>query len=153
MREPIIVVLVALLGACTGPTDTSVSSDPSVERTPKPSPVVLPAEALPVPAPSPWAITPEDRRDRPGSSDIAIGQQRPFQLYTHCGVDFRVDFDGTFWESYAGKTRSLGNPVQRGVMTLLSDEVSVFRFESQGHQATSIYFVRNDSPKAEGVCF
>ena len=36
-------------------------------------------------------------------------------------------------------------------MTLLSGEVAVFRFESQGDEA-SVYFIRNDTPKPEVGC-
>ena len=83
---------------------------------------------------------------------MAIGQERPFKLYTHCGIDFRVDFDGSFWQSYGeGKTPAVGFNFEKGTMTLLSGEVAVFRFQSRGDEA-SIYFVRNDTPKPEVGC-
>ena len=153
MRESIVVVLVTLLTACTGPTDPRVPSVSSVDPTPKAPPVVIPAEALPVPESTPWPIQSDEKRDRPTSSDVAIGQERRLKLYTHCGIDFRVDFDGSFWQSYVvGKTPTVGDPFQKGTMTLLSGEVAVFRFDGQGEQG-SIYFVRNDSPKPESGCW
>ncbi len=152
MRGTIITVLFAFLAACTGPTDPSTLPIPSVESTPKEPPIVIPAEALPVPEPSPWPIKPGDKRDRATSSDVAVGQERPFELSTHCGIDFRVDFDGSFWESYVvGNTLAVGDPFRKGTMTLLSGEVAVFRFESQGHEA-SVYFIRNDTPKPKVGC-
>lgn len=152
MRKTIIVGLFALLAACTGPTDPGASPVPSVESTPKEPPIVIPAEALPVPEPSPWLIKPGEKRDRATSSDVDIGQERPFELYTHCGIDFRVDFDDSFWQSYVvGNTPAVGDPSRRGTMTLLSAEVAVFRFESRGDEA-SIYFVRNDTPKPKLGC-
>jgi hypothetical protein len=152
MRETIITVLFALLAACTGPTDPSASPVPSVESTPKEPRIEIPAEALPVPEPSPWLIKPDEKRDHATSSDVAVGQERPFELYTHCGIDFRVDFDGSFWQSYVvGNTPTVGNPFEKGTMTLLSAEVAVFRFESQGDEA-SVYFIRNDTPKPKVGC-
>jgi hypothetical protein len=147
-------VMVTLATSCTGSTDPSTSPGPSAESAAKTPPAALPQTALPVPEPSPWPTPRLDETiDHPVSSDVAIGQSETLQLSTHCGVDFRVDFDGSFWESYAGDIRPVTNPAQMGTMTLVSDEVSVFRFESQGHQEASIYFVRNDTPKAEGTCF
>jgi len=105
-----------------------------------------------VPEPSPWSIKPDEKRDRATSSDVAVGQERPFELYTHCGIDSRVDFDGSFWQSYVvGNTPAVGDPFRKGTMTLLSGEVAVFRFESQGDEA-SVYFIRNDTPKPEVGC-
>jgi hypothetical protein len=97
-------------------------------------------------------MPPGTKRDHPRSPQVKIGQERPFTLYTHCGIDLRVDFDGSFWQSYAPKDLPpLGNPDQEGTMTLLTDEVAVFRFENHGDER-SIYFVRNDTAKPELAC-
>jgi hypothetical protein len=137
----------ALLAGCTGLTDPSPLPDPSVESTLEAPPDLIPTEALPVPDPSPWPIKPNDQHARPRSAEVAIGRERPFELYTHCGIDFHVDFAGSFWQWYAGKTGAVGDPFQKGTMTLLSDDAAVFRYHSRGDQL-SIYFVRNDTPKA-----
>jgi hypothetical protein len=143
-------VVVALLAACTGP---SSSPAPAADGTPRPPSIVLPAEALPVPDASPWPIRPGDKHDHASSPDVAIGKARSFTLYTHCGIDFRVDFDESFWQSYLfGKSPSVGDPVQKGTMTLLSDDVAVFRYESNGG-GESIYFVRNDTPRSQVGCY
>ena len=154
MRESILATLFALLvlAACTRQDDPPPSPVPSVEATPKAPPVVIPQEALPVPNPSPWPIKPGEKRDRPTSPDVAIGQERPFELYTHCGIDFRVDFDGSFWQSYGeGKTPAVDFNFEKGTMTLLSGEVAVFHFQSRGDEV-AIYFVRNDTPKPGVGC-
>jgi hypothetical protein len=156
MKAPLVstALVVILAASCTGSTDPSTSVSPSVQSTSPAGPAAVPQAALPVPAPSPWPIPALDEGvDHPISSDVAVGQSRLLRLSTHCGVDFRVDFDGSFWESYAGNIRDATNPAQMGTMTLVSDDVSVFRYRSQGHQEASIYFVRNDTPKAEGSCF
>ena len=128
----------ALLAACTGTTDPGSSSVPPAESTPKEPPVAIPAEALPVPDPSPWPIQPDEKRDRPTSSDVPTRQERPFTLHTHCGIDFRVDFDGSFWQSYVvGRTSAVGDPVQKGSMTLLSGEVAVFQFGARAARRPS----------------
>jgi hypothetical protein len=147
-------VLASLLAACTGPTDSTGSTFPAIDGTPRPPSVVLPAEALPVPdaSPWPWPIRPGDKRAHASSPDVGIGQVQPFKLYTHCGIDFRVDFDESFWQSYPGERAApVGDPDQRGTMTLLTDRVAVFRYRSQGSEA-SIYFVRNDTPRARVRC-
>jgi hypothetical protein len=107
-----------------------------------------------VPEPSPWPIKPDEKRDRPTSPEVAIGQERPFELYTHCGIDFRVDFDGSFWQAYGGEGKApvVGSFLEKkGTMTLLSQDVAAFRFRSRGEGA-SVYFVRNDTPKPEVGC-
>jgi len=147
-------VIVALLAACTGPKDPNGSPFPAIDGTPRPPSVVLPAEALPVPHVSPWPspIGPGDQQDHASSPDVAIGKERPFELYTHCGIDFRVDFDESFWQSYPGENASpVGDPVQQGTMILLTDEVAVFHYRTQGNNA-SIFFVRNDTPRARVGC-
>lgn len=154
MRQAVVMVIVALVAACTGPTGRDASSGPSVEPTTNDSPVVIPPEALPVPEPSPWPIRPGLERARPTSSDVAIGKEKFLELYTHCGIDFDVDFDGSFWQLYPdSKTRGLGTSFQikTGTMTLLSDQVAVFHFEHHDEQR-AVYFVRNDSPKPLGSC-
>lgn len=149
MRASIQVVVVALLAACTQPTQSDPS--PPVETTPKAPALVLPARALPVPEPVPWPIGLDDKEDRPSSPDVAVGHSRPIKLITHCGIDFRVDFGGSFWQSYGESKASLSFSFERGVMTLLSEDVAVFRFRSRGHGA-SIFFVRNPHPKPEVGC-
>lgn len=147
-----IVAVTVLVTSCTGSPDTSVPPDRSTD--PAGSPIrTLPPKALPVPDPTPWPMRPGDERDRPTTSDVPVGRARPFKLYTHCGIDFRVDFDASFWQSYrVGDDLRIGNPFQGGTMTLLSDEVAVFRYESDQGEI-SVFFVRNDTPTPKAGCF
>ena len=59
----------------------------------------------------------------PQSVHVERGKAYPFVLFTHCGVDEYVDFDGSFWDLLEKKYApgSLGNPSQRGTMTLTED--------------------------------
>ena len=149
MRWLRVMALVAVVTSCTGGTDAAVESVPPTTPpgTPSPTSPPLPPDALPVPEPSPWAIRQNVPRDHPESADVAVGESRAFTLYTHCGIDRRVDFDGSFWQSYnvAGQATWPADPLQKGTMTLLTEDVAVFRFKS-AHRKAAIYFVRNDSP-------
>ena len=74
--------------------------------------VVLPG-ALPVPQPSPWQIRSGERVDHPSSADVAVGRKVPFRIYTHCGFDFRIDFDG----SSGRRTPTMRTPRRTGSST------------------------------------
>lgn len=153
MRAIRTATLMLLLASCTGGSGTATESiSPTPPSTPTPTVQPLPEEALPVPEPSPWSIEPGAPEDRPSSPDVAVGSTRPLRLYTHCGIDFRVDFDGSFWQSYNVELKRLPfNEFPKGSMTLLTEEVAVFRTTEDGREV-SIYFVRNDTPKPMGVC-
>jgi hypothetical protein len=81
---------------------------------------------------------------------VERGKAYPFVLFTHCGVDEYVDFDGSFWDLLEKKYApgSLGNPSQRGTMTLTEDGHAIFEFDNG-----SILFVRHPGPKVlPGPC-
>lgn len=59
----------------------------------------------------------------------------PFELLTHCGVNFAVDFGGNFWEAaipvypgYGAYPTAIDNPFQRGMMTLLDPDNALFTY-------------------------
>lgn len=86
----------------------------------------------------------------PQSARVERGKAYPFVLYTHCGVDYSTDFDGSFWDvvekNYA--PASLGNPAQKGTMILIDDDHAMFEFEGG-----SILFTRHLGPKVlPGFC-
>lgn len=68
------------------------------------------------------------------SRHVATGRPYPFRLYTHCGVDFATDFDGSFWDladaawagSYGNPPSAIGNPFQDGAMTLVDHDHARF---------------------------
>ena len=86
----------------------------------------------------------------PQSPPAEMNKPYDFSLFTHCGVDFSTDFDGSFWDA-ADRTnlpRSLGNPVQSGTMTLVDQSHARFDFEGG-----SVLFVRHTGPKVlPGAC-
>ena len=74
----------------------------------------------------------------PRSSRVSIGTHYRFQLYTHCGLDWpaAVDFDGSFWDptgpgpasdGNGNPPRGYGDPLDDGVMTLLSPNQAEYR--------------------------
>ena len=90
------------------------------------------------------------------SQPAELGKAYPFQLYTHCGVEYAVDFDGAFWDladpawqSRSGNPPSgIGNPYQGGTMTLLDPDHARFAFSGG-----SIAFIRHIGPKlVPGPC-
>lgn len=141
------VALVVLLTSCTGEPAPDSGASPSLEASPT-DVAAPPDEALRMPAPSPWSFPEGARPDHPRSGTARLGRPYPFLLYTHCGVGFRVDFDGSFWQAYAVLGRA-SNPAQRGTMTLLSEYVALFEAR---HGDVRIYFVRNDTPKPRLGC-
>jgi hypothetical protein len=154
MRWLRMMALMVLVASCTEGTDATVDLVPSTppSTAPSPSSSLLPPDALPVPLASPWPIQPNSPRDHPRSADVGVGESRRFELYTHCGIDFRVDFDGSFWQSYnVGQKTRITDPFQKGTMTLLTGDVAAFRFGS-GDRMAAVFFVRNDSPKPAVVC-
>ena len=96
---------------------------------------------------------------RSKSARVEPGRAHPFRLHTHCGVDFNVDFDGSFWDladpAWAGTgggnlpaSRPIGNPFQDGAMTLIDADRA--RFDFPGGQ---IAYRRHTGPKiVPGLC-
>jgi hypothetical protein len=76
---------------------------------------------LPVATPTPIVV-------RPKSARAVIGKAYAFQLYTHCGIDFSVDFDASFWDAVGARPAAIGNPIQKGTMTLLDAHRSRFSY-------------------------
>lgn len=80
----------------------------------------------------------------PLSPPAELGKTYPFQLYTHCGADLAVDFDGSFWQlsNPAEVPESLGDPSQEGTMTLINPNYARFDFAGG-----SILFIRHQGSK------
>jgi hypothetical protein len=69
----------------------------------------------------------------------AAGSPRPYQLYTHCGID-EARIGNRYFEAVhplsdgqGNPPPGWGNPYQQGTMTLLSPAEAVFR-DRAGHQ-------------------
>jgi hypothetical protein len=100
---------------------------------------------------------------RPHSRQVAQGKAYPFRLYTHCGANFSVDFDHSFWDlsdpSWAdqpgglGPHKGLGNPFQWGNITFVDSVHARFDFvPNMGapgaiRAVASIQFTRHRGPK------
>jgi len=74
----------------------------------------------------------------PRSGRASVGVSYRFQLYTHCGLDWplTMDFDGSFWDPIepgpasdgnGNPPASFGNPIDRGIMTLISPTLAQYR--------------------------
>jgi hypothetical protein len=86
---------------------------------------------------------------------LEVGVPYRIELYTHCGIDYWTRFDGSYWDAvgYDNSTGNppsgLGNPVDFGTMTLLSEDEAEYVSDS----GTVIRFVRA-SERPEGMaCF
>jgi len=102
-------------------------------------------------------LLPESPRAEPG---VAY----EFELMVHCGADYSVDFDGSFWDLSAqeGVTAHGGIPSYRGRMTLVSPDQARFDFdpyssalppEDSAADLASYYFTRHEGPKPDpGLC-
>lgn len=68
--------------------------------TPQPTRIATPNSQSPVATwtpISPGAAEQSLEVHEPRSSPVELGKAYPYKLYTHCGVDLAVDFDGSFW--------------------------------------------------------
>jgi predicted small lipoprotein YifL len=121
---------------------------------------VVPTGTEPIPfptytrAPIPTSVPPTPIVIEPLSPRVEPDKTYQFSLYTHCGLDFATDFDGSFWdledrEDQRRHVRNIGNPGQRGTMTLVEENRA--RFDYPGGEP--IYFVRHVGPKIiPGFC-
>jgi hypothetical protein len=117
-----------------------------------------------------WTPDKHDAIPRPGvvhlprSGRVQVGQAYIFHIYTHCGVDQRVDFDGSFWDAAKPEFRLFGNappgvgdPGQAGIMTLLDSGHARFEVVPTDSPLASpglkFDFVRHDGPKHIRVCY
>lgn len=82
-----------------------------------------------------------------------MGQAYPFQLIVHCGVDYAVDFDGSFWDldRQSDVPEYSGMPLLPGTMILIAPDRA--RFDPDNFDGASIYFTRHKGPKVvSGPC-
>ena len=68
-------------------------------------------------------------------------------MYTHCGPDWRTQFDGSFWDLASRIDGPLGNPYQAGNMLLVDQETARFEYQTGGH-TYSITFRRHPKTMA-----
>jgi len=91
----------------------------------------------------------------PMSAPAAVNHPYPFELTTHCGVNYAVDFNGSFWDAtipvYEGAGTAptpIDQPTQKGTMTLQDADHAQFDYGNQ-----RIPFRRHLGPKiVHGLC-
>ena len=112
-------------------------------------PIMTAASTLPLPIATWTPISPAEAEQNPDvreplSPSAELGKAYPFKLYTHCGADLAVDFDGSFWQlsNPTEVPQSLGDPSQEGTMTLIDPDHARFDFEGG-----SLWFIRHQGPK------
>jgi hypothetical protein len=111
------------------------------------------AESLPTAngAPTSTRLPDGGYRVWPHSAPAERSRVYAFTLSTHCGLDFLVDFDGSFWDldrMLAEGNERLGNPEDDGRMTLVKEGEAVY--ESWG--GTKLTFRRAKGPKDVFLC-
>lgn len=89
----------------------------------------------------------------PTGPGMEIGREYPYELYTHCGIEF-ARLDGRVFrtdpidDGSHNPPRDWGNPMQRGVITLTGADTAVFR-DTLGHQLTFRADPRADPPPCD----
>jgi len=127
------------------PTVAAPLPAPSQPEHPAPSP--FPTWTLDLsggPSPTPGIVL------TPTSERVQVGQTVPFTLYHQCGIDFEVDFDGSFWDAVHPEPRPAGlaDLAQDGTMTLI--DANHARFTWAGG---TIDYTRHVGPKVvPGLC-
>ncbi len=87
----------------------------------------------------------------PRSARVEEGVAYRMATYTHCGLDYALDFDGSFWEVVSGPTdrrTSLDDPEDEGTITLVETDRAVYE-SSTGAQ---FELRRTDGPREVHVC-
>lgn len=172
MKRPITVLSIGFMilvtqAACDGPGNPTAGDSGTT--------ATIPSDRLrtPIPLPPSPVVSPDSGRMRtatpdpsgataspgilsyPMSAKVIQGQAYIFSLYTHCGIDQYVDFDGSFWDAADSAYREtgnapqgVGNPGQSGIMTLLDADHARFEFDGG-----SFDFIRHMGPKAPLGCY
>jgi hypothetical protein len=137
--------LICALAGCV--REPAISASPSPSSTPTDT-VSLEADASPtlvvtgtvgVASPTPGTRVPGATR-LPGATPTPIvvqaksaratmGKAYTFQLSTRCGIDYSVDFDGSFWDASGTRPAGIGNPIQKGTITLIDTRHARFSYD------------------------
>lgn len=104
--------LLSIGAAACQPASLSTTPPANHERLELPPAVVAPSRALDL---------------EPGARPV-VGTGYRFKLRTHCGVDWRTYFDGSYWDLVDRAINGLDNPEQYGIMTLTSRFTARFEY-------------------------
>ena len=154
----------ALPGTATPPAAGGAEGSRAADRAPGSATIV------PIPEGTPIALLqtkPAGTRTKvllPESPRAEPGVAYEFELMVHCGADYSVDFDGSFWDLSAqeGVPGHGGIPSYQGRMRLVSPDQARFDFdpyaaalppEGSAADLASYYFTRHEGPKPDpGPC-
>lgn len=82
----------------------------------------------------------------PTSGPAETGRSYEYTAYTHCGLDYKFDFDGSLWE-VVDRPRDedvhLQDPKDHGVVELVQGDVAVFTSQRGGEYRLA----RREDPK------
>lgn len=82
----------------------------------------------------------------PTSGPAETGRSYEYTAYTHCGLDYKFDFDGSLWE-VVDRPRDedvrLQDPKDHGVVELVQHDVAVFTSQRGGEYRLA----RREAPK------
>ena len=100
--------------------------------------------------------TPSYPVDTAESAPVDIGKPYRFILSTHCGIDFAIDFDESFWKPIPedrrafrrGRLKGLRD-ADRGTMTLTSSNRAVYRSDN----GPVIHYSRGSATRPDTPCF
>jgi hypothetical protein len=118
-----------------------------------------PRPTVPIPVPAPTSgdqsVQLDDGRYRvkPTSAPVETSVPYEFTIHTHCGLDWSVDFDGSFWDLVGEDPDDFSrddfdDPSDDGVMVLVNRELAEFT-SSKG---TTVAFVRHIGKKIIPGC-
>lgn len=109
------------------------------------------------PGPQPTLTTEGELVVLPRSGRVEKGVDYRYTLYTHCGLNELVDFDGSLWD-YSGHGApddgsrnpppGFHNPFDHGTMRLISDDVA----EYQSEHGLLVKYRRRDGSKVVQMC-
>ena len=111
--------------------------------------VTFPATDLPSPSPTRAPIEVRGGLKMwPGSIDVDVGQRFRYTAYTHCGIDYALDFDGSFWRARGSSDEGLDDPFDHGVITLLGEDEASYESSS----GATVILERQPGPQVVSGC-
>ena len=99
--------------------------------------------------------TPTYPIDTADSKSAKVGKPYRWVLSTHCGIDFAIDFDGSFWQAVVedrrafrrGNLKDLREP-DRGTMTLVSENLATYA----SNNGPELHYERSETTRPDTAC-
>jgi hypothetical protein len=140
MTRMLVAVVTAILVAGCG---TAIGVGAGAEPRPLPEPSTEPrSEQLPNHQVRFW----------PHSAAVEEEVRYHMSAYTHCGLDYLFDFDGSFWEVAAAPDEPRGSvlndPADQGVVTLVDPDTALY----ESSLGAEFRLIRIAGPRDVDVC-